>query len=78
MSWLKDLLYSKGNAYLDISRVCVALSVVAFWAGVFWHQFDTKDFDPVAVGTGVAAIFAGGAGWIHFRQKQEGSTDADA
>lgn len=73
MSILKDLLYNKNNTNLDISRVCSLGSVVSFWGGVFWLLATKGEFDPVAVGGGCAAIFAGAAGWIHFRQKHEGS-----
>ena len=73
MSVLKDLLYTKGNESLDITRVSILFTVVAFWCGVFSHQYQTKEFDPIAVGGGVAAIFAASAGWLHYRQKQEGS-----
>ncbi|SKB32318.1 hypothetical protein [Sphingopyxis flava] len=79
MKILKDLLYSKGNVSLDIARLCSILSVLSFWGGVFWSIARGDGFDPIAVGTGCAAIFAGAAGWIHFRQKQEGSpTDEGA
>lgn len=72
MKLIKDLLYSKGNTSLDIARLSSALSVICFWGGVFWSLGTGGGFDPIAVGTGCAAIFAGAAGWIHFRQKQEG------
>lgn len=69
---LKDLLYSKGNEALDIARFSSFLSIISFWGGVFWLLHIKHEFDPVAVGGGCAAIMAGAAGWIHFRQKQEG------
>lgn len=72
MKLLKDLLYTQNNGALEIARACTLLSVLAYWGGVFWHATTTGKFDPVAVGTGCAAIFAGGAAWIHFRQKHEG------
>lgn len=71
MRLLKDLLYTRGNGALEIARLCALLSVLAFWAGVFWLLARSGEFDPVAVGGGCAAIFAGAAGWIHFRQKHE-------
>lgn len=71
MSLIKDLLYSKGNSFLDIARLSAAASVLAFWGMVIWHHARTGEWDPVTAGTGIAAIFAGGAGWIHLRQKQE-------
>jgi hypothetical protein len=75
MKLVKDLLYTKGNAALDIARLSAFVSVICFWGGVFWSLARGGEFEPVAVGTGCAAIFAGAAGWIHFRQKQEGSDD---
>lgn len=72
MKLLKDLLYSKGNISLDIARLAALVSVLCFWGGVFWALARGEGFEPVGVGTGCAAIFAGAAGWIHFRQKQEG------
>lgn len=75
MKLLKDLLYSKGNVSLDIARLCSVVSVVSFWIGVFWVLGRGDGFEPVAVGTGCAAIFAGCAGWIHFRQKQEAGAE---
>jgi hypothetical protein len=66
---LQDLLYTKGNHALDITRVSILFSIGCFWAGVFF----VTGFDPIAVGSGAAALFAGAAGWLHFRQKQEGS-----
>ena len=71
MSIIKDLLYTKGNEALDISRLSSLLSVICFWGGVFWLLASKGQFDPIAVGGGCAAIFAGAAGWIHFRQKHE-------
>lgn len=68
MKFIKDLLYTKGNQALDISRVCSLASVVAFWVGVF---LDKIEGDALVVGGGCAAIMAGAAGWIHFRQKHE-------
>jgi hypothetical protein len=68
---IKDLLYSRGNASLDIARLSALLSVLCFWGGVFWSIWKGGTFDPIAVGTGCAAIFAGAAGWIHMRQKNE-------
>lgn len=73
MKILKDLLYSKGNESLDIARLSSFLSILSFWGGVFWLLGQKGEFDPVAVGGGCAAIMAGVAGWIQFRQKQEGS-----
>ena len=73
MSIIKDLLYTKGNASLDITRVSILFSVLAFWAGVGFDAVHNGKFDPIAVGGGVAAVFTGAAGWLHFRQKQEGS-----
>lgn len=73
MKFLKDLLYTKGNEALDIARLCSIASVISFWVGVFWSLAKGGGFDPVAVGTGCAAVFAGCAGWIHFRQKHEGA-----
>lgn len=78
MSVFKDLLYTKGNAALDISRVSILFSVLCFWGGVIFLVVDKGEFDPLAVGTGAAALFGGAAGWMHFRQKQEGHADADA
>lgn len=68
---LKDLLFTRNNASLDIARLSAAVSVVAFWAAVGWTVYRTGQFDPVQVGTGCAAIFAASAAWIHFRQKHE-------
>lgn len=72
MNAVKDLLYSAGNLHLDIARLSTFLSILAFWGMVIWHHAETKEFDPVAVGGGTAAIFTAGAGWIYFRKKQEG------
>lgn len=68
MKFVKDLLYTKGNQALDISRVCSLGSVVAFWAGVFMGKITG---DALAIGGGCAAIMGGAAAWIHFRQKHE-------
>lgn len=74
MKVLKDLLYTRDNKALDISRLCSLLSVICFWGGVGWTTYRLPEsFDPVEIGTGCAAIFAGAAGWIHFRQKHEGT-----
>ncbi len=70
MKLLKDLLYTKGNESLDISRLSVLLSVAVFWGCVI-HAAVGGTFDPIAVGTGAAALFAGGGGWIYARQKYE-------
>lgn len=75
MNIIKDLLYTKGNAALDISRSCALASLTLFWAGVFWLLARDGVFDPIAVGGGCAAIFAAAAGWIHVRQKHEGGAE---
>ena len=74
MSILRDLLYTKGNEALDIARLSILTSVVSFWGGVIFLVVQKGQFDPLAVGSGCAALFAGSAGWLHYRQKQEGST----
>lgn len=75
MSWmkrlLKDLLYTRDNVSLDIARLCSFLSIVGFWASIFWSLWTGAAFDPIAAGTGCAAIMAGSAGWIHFRMRHE-------
>lgn len=80
MTLLKDLLYTRNNLSLDISRLCALVSVLLFWVGVGWKLAAQGDFDPVETGGGVAAIFAASAAWIHFRQRHEpasvGSEDA--
>lgn len=79
MSLLKDLLYTRNNVSLDIARLSAAVSVGSFWGCVVWAIHRGGAFDPVATGTGCAAIFAGAAGWIHMRQKQEpGGPAADS
>lgn len=74
MKLLKDLLYTKGNTALDVARVSILGSVICYWAGVYV----VPGFNPLEVGGGIAALFGGAAGWLHFRQKQEapGGTDA--
>lgn len=72
MSIFKDLLYTKDNQALDISRLSVFFSVLAFWAALGWQVYQTPEkFDPMATGGGIAALFAGGAGWIYARQRYE-------
>ena len=72
MSIIKDLLYNKNNANLDIARLSSFVSVICFWGCVFWFLGLKGQFDPVAVGGGCAAIFASAAGWIYARQAKEG------
>lgn len=71
MKLVKDLLYDRGNQSLDIARLSALGSMVAFWTGVFILLWQRGGFDPVAVGTGCAALMAGSAGWIFARQKHE-------
>lgn len=68
---IKDLLYTRNNVSLDIARLSSLISVLCYWGGVLTALIRTDAFDPIAVGTGCAAIFAGCAGWVHFRQKHE-------
>jgi hypothetical protein len=72
MKLIKDLLYTKGNEALDITRVSILGSVAGFWAGVGYDVVAHGHFDPLATGGGIAAVFGGAAGWLHFRQKHEG------
>lgn len=72
MKLLKDLLYARGNSHLDIARLSSLVSIIAFWSGVLWLLHLKGEFSPTEVGAGCAAIMAGAAGWIHFRQKNEG------
>lgn len=77
MKLIKDLLFTRGNASLDIARFSSFLSILAFWGGVFWLLALKGEFSPIEAGGGCATIMAGAAGWIHFRQKQEAAnTDA--
>ena len=71
MKLLKDLLYDRGNQSLDIARLSAFGSLIAFWTGVFILLWQRGGFDPVAVGTGCAALMAGSAGWIFARQTKE-------
>lgn len=75
---LKDLLYTQGNAALDIARLSSLVAVIAYWTGVFVHMANGGGFDPVEVGAGWTAIAAGGGGWIYARQKKEGEADSPA
>ena len=71
MKFLKDLFYTRNNQALDIARSCALFSVISFWGSVFYSLFKGQEFDPLNVGTGIAAIFAGSAAWIYHRQKME-------
>lgn len=71
MSVFKDLLYTKGNEALDITRVSVLFTVLAFWAGVGYHVYDKGEFNALEVGGGIAAIFGAAGGWMHFRDKKD-------
>jgi hypothetical protein len=75
VKWLKDLLYNKDNAALDISRACSLVTVLVF-LGLAIYSMDK--FEPVAFGGGAAALFAGCAGWIFARQKFESGGGNDA
>lgn len=77
MKLLKDLLYTKNNGALDIARLSSFISILAFWGGVFWLLALKGEFSPTEAGAGCAAIMAGAAGWIHFRQKQENNTTSE-
>ena len=68
MKFLKDLLYTKDNQALDISRACSLLVVLVF-VGLAIANYDK--FEPVAFGGGSAALFGGCAAWIFARQKYE-------
>lgn len=72
MTWLKDLLYARGNVALDIARLSSACAVVVFLSlsiadFVFNHRFNFAEF-----GTGWGLTAAGSAGWIFARQAKEG------
>lgn len=71
MKILKDLFYTRNNQALDIARFCSIMSVLSFWGSVFYSLYKGQSFDAIAVGTGIAAIFAGSAAWIYHRQKME-------
>lgn len=73
MKLLKDLLYTKDNEALDISRLCSLVAVVVFLALAGYNH---DKFEPVAFGGGAAALFAGCAGWIYARQKYEADNAA--
>lgn len=77
MAIVKDLLYSKNNQFLDIARLSAAISVLAFWGCVIFMAVDKGVFDPIAVGTGSAALMAGAGGWIYARQKKETENEPD-
>lgn len=68
---IKDLLYTKGNAALDISRAASLLGVLTFLGAALSHVWLNRVFDPVAFGTGWTALCAGCGGWIYARQKYE-------
>lgn len=71
MKILKDLLYTRDNSALDISRLSSLLGVLTFLAASIWHVVQNLTFDPVAFGGGWTALCAGCGGWIYARQKWE-------
>lgn len=72
MKLAKDLTYTTGNGGLDIARVSSVLAVLTFLGlSINYYGVEGAAFDPIQFGGGVAALFAGCAGWIYARQKWE-------
>lgn len=69
MKLLKDLLFDQGNKSLDTARLQSLGSMIAFWTGVFVLLWQKGGFDPVAVGTGCAALMAGSGAFIYAKDK---------
>ncbi len=76
MKLLKDLLYTRNNEALDISRFCSLLAVLTYLGCALAKCVaDPKAFDLVEFGTGFAAVAAGGGAWIYARQRYEQQGD---
>jgi len=68
---LKDLLYNRDNAHLDISRVSSLLAVLTYLAATIYHIYQGHPINFTEWGAGWTALAAGSAGWIYARQKFE-------
>ena len=69
---LKDLLYTKDNEALDISRLCSLVANIAYWVVVTHGIVVSSEAPDLSnLGVGWAAIASASAAWIFARQEQE-------
>ena len=71
MNILKDLLFAKGNKYLDIARFSSVLAVLTYLGLSITEVVLNRSFDHGSFGIGLAAVFGACGGWVHWRKKQE-------
>lgn len=77
MKLIKDLLYNRANAHLDIARLSAFLGVIGFLAATGYSIYLGGAFEPTAWGTGWAALCGGNAAWIYARQQHENKADGE-
>lgn len=71
MSIIKDLLYTRDNNNLDISRLSSFLGVLTFLGATFYNLYQGHPMNFTEWGAGWTALCAGCGGWIYARQKYE-------
>ena len=68
---LKDLLYTKDNQALDISRLCSLFANIAYWVVVTHGIIASGEAPDLSnLGVGWAAIAGGSMAWIYARHEQ--------
>ena len=71
MKFFKDILTGIDGKTYDNIRVYMMFSVFVFLGSSVWHLYDENVFDPVAFGSGLAAIFAAGGAGILMKKDTE-------
>jgi hypothetical protein len=59
------------NQTTDVARVLWAVGVVSFIGFAGWHVIANHQFDPMAYGTGLGAVLAGGGAGVGLKYKAE-------
>jgi len=70
--FIVNLLTEADGRTWDLFRVSFSAAFLGFLGFSSWSVYQTGTFDPVAYGTGFAALFAAGGAGVGLKSKLEG------
>ena len=73
--FFKDILTGKDNSTYDMGRVLWVQGAISYCAIAFVAVYRDQHWDPIAFGTGFAAILAAGGAAMKFKETTEPNTN---